>query len=107
MKATHTKLFIFLSLGLAPFALCIADRISAAPQERSAAPTLLAPDISFRNEVQRAIDRGLAWLQANQNSNGYWSTGDQPAITGLALLAFTGEPNGRFEHNEPAWLQKG
>ena len=45
-------------------------------------------DISFRNEVQHAIDKGLSWLNASQNTNGYWSTADQPAVTALALSAF-------------------
>jgi squalene-hopene/tetraprenyl-beta-curcumene cyclase len=64
-------------------------------------------DISFRNEVQHAIDRGLAWLQTNQSPNGYWSTPDHPAVTALALTAFKGEPSGRFQKNEPAWLKRG
>jgi squalene-hopene/tetraprenyl-beta-curcumene cyclase len=61
------------------------------------------PDISFRNEVQHAIDKGLDWLQANQNTNGYWSTADQPALTALALTAFMGEPSGNYQaHPTPA-----
>ena len=53
-------------------------------------------DVSFRNELQRAIDRGLTWLQANQNTNGYWwSTPDHPAVTALALMAFKGDPQKR------------
>jgi hypothetical protein len=39
------------------------------------------PDISYRNEVQLAIDHGLLWLQTNQNSNGWWSTPEHPALT--------------------------
>jgi len=72
----------------------------------SPAPTL-REDLSIRNEVQRAIDRGLAWLQASQNSNGWWSTPDHPALTGLALMAFQGEPTGRYRRPEPAWLKRG
>ena len=44
-------------------------------------------DVSFRNEVQRAIDRGIVWLREHQNTNGSWSTPDQPAVTALALAA--------------------
>ena len=65
-----------------------------------------APDISFRNEVEHAIDRGLEWLQKNQNTNGVWSTADQPAVTALALVAFKGDPRGRFKDPEPAWMRK-
>jgi squalene-hopene/tetraprenyl-beta-curcumene cyclase len=65
-----------------------------------------APDVSFRNEVHHAIDRGLEWLQKNQTTNGYWSTADQPAVTALALVAFKGDPRARFTETEPAWVQK-
>src|SRR6185503_11635949 len=47
------------------------------------------------------------WLQANQQTNGAWSPPDQPAITALALMAFKGEPKGRYRQTEPAWLKKG
>lgn len=65
-----------------------------------------APDLSLRNELQRAIDRGLAWLQASQNTNGYWSTPDHPALTGLALMALKGDPRQRFRDPEPEWMKK-
>jgi squalene-hopene/tetraprenyl-beta-curcumene cyclase len=69
--------------------------------------TGLARDLSFRQEIERAIDRGQAWLQSNQNSNGWWSTPDQPAVTALGLIAFQGDPKGRYQTTEPAWLKKG
>lgn len=53
-------------------------------------------DESFKNEVQRAIDRGLAWLRANQNTNGWWSTPDHPALTALPVMAFNGDPSKRY-----------
>ena len=56
-------------------------------------------DVSFRNEVQHAIDKGISWLETNQNTNGFWSTADQPAVSALALTAFMGEPSGRFKTN--------
>jgi len=64
-------------------------------------------DLSFRNEVEHSISKGLAWLQASQNSNGWWSTPDQPAVTAIALTAFKGEPKGRFKGDDIAWLNKG
>lgn len=71
-------------------------------------PTTLRPtDISFRNELQHAIDRGLSWLQTNQNPSGWWSTPDQPAVTALALMAFEGDPSGHFRQPEPDWLNRG
>jgi len=66
---------------------------------------VLTHDISLRNEIQRSIDRGLGWLQSNQHTNGYWSTPDQPAVTALALMAFKGEPTGRYQSTEPAWMK--
>lgn len=72
---------------------------------RGAAP-LQEDNRSLRNEVQRAIDRGLAWLEKNQNTNGTWSAGDQPALTALPVLAFQGEPAGRFSGKTPEFLQR-
>ena len=43
-------------------------------------------------EKLAAIDKGLAWLAANQQANGSWSYGGgyaDDAATGAALLAFT------------------
>jgi squalene-hopene/tetraprenyl-beta-curcumene cyclase len=65
------------------------------------------PAISFQHEIQRAIDRGLSWLQSNQTSNGWWSTPDHPAVTALALAALKGDPRGRYQASEPAWLRNG
>lgn len=79
------------------FSLCFGLTLSA--------PATLEP--SFRNEVQRAAERGLEWLQKSQHKDGYWSTPDQPAVTALALVAFKGDPRGRFKESEPAWLRKG
>lgn len=66
-----------------------------------------AADVSLRNEVQRAIDRGAAWMLASQNSNGWWSTADHPAITALALTALNGDPSGRAAKVNPAAMKKG
>ncbi len=65
-----------------------------------------ARDISLRNELQHSIDRGLAWLQSNQNTNGWWSMADTPALTALALIAFEGDPRGRYHKTKPAWLDR-
>ena len=66
---------------------------AAPPAAAQAASVLPQPDISYRNEVQLAIDHGLLWLQTNQNSNGWWSTPDHPALTALAVSAFMGNPS--------------
>lgn len=56
----------------------------------------LSGDLSLRNEMERTIDRGVEWLAKNQHPDGWWSTPDHPAITGLALVALQGDPSGRF-----------
>ncbi len=65
------------------------------------------PNVSVRNEVKHAIDKGVAWLEANQNTNGYWSSGDHPAITGLALIALKTAPGSRDKQTEPPAVTKG
>ena len=64
-------------------------------------------NLSFRNEVKTAIDKGLAWLKAQQKEDGSWSTTDHPALTALPLLAFQREPTGRFATEQPEFLKKG
>lgn len=65
-------------------------------------------DLSVRNEVQIAIDKGLAWLQKNQNADGSWSLNDYPALTALPLWAFMGNPDGRLQAGErPEFIRKG
>jgi squalene-hopene/tetraprenyl-beta-curcumene cyclase len=59
---------------------------------------LIRSDQSFKHEVQRAIDRGLDSLKASQNTNGWWSTPDHPALTALPIMAFNGDPSKRFEN---------
>ncbi|MEI7729346.1 MAG: prenyltransferase/squalene oxidase repeat-containing protein [Verrucomicrobiota bacterium] len=73
------------------------------------AATLVVPDenLSFKNEIQIGIQRGLNWLQQNQNSNGCWSMPELPAMTAMSLLCFKGDPAGRFAKDEPAFIRRG
>jgi squalene-hopene/tetraprenyl-beta-curcumene cyclase len=67
-------------------------------------------NVSFRNEIQIALEKGLAWLKAHQNDDGSWSTSDHPALTALPLLAFHREPTGRYAGDaaaRPEFLAKG
>jgi squalene-hopene/tetraprenyl-beta-curcumene cyclase len=82
-------------------AFCTAAVVSARGAD------LPASDISFRNEVQHAIDKGLTWLDSSQNTNGYWSTADQPAVTALALSAFAGNPSDGAKANPPPGVARG
>ncbi len=65
------------------------------------------PDYSLKNEVQHAIERGLSWLGKNQAQGGYWSQPDHPALTGLVLTAYMGEPTGRVRSNPPDFVHNG
>jgi squalene-hopene/tetraprenyl-beta-curcumene cyclase len=64
-------------------------------------------NLSLRNEVQLAIDKGLGWLEKNQNPNGSWSMDEHPALTALPLRVFMLEPSGKFQKERPAFIQKG
>ena len=85
-------------------ALCVGFSSLFAAETKT---TTATRDVSFANEVEHSLSRGLTWLQANQNSNGWWSTPDQPAVTALALTAFKGDPKNRYRTTEPVWLKRG
>lgn len=63
--------------------------------------------VSLKNEVQRAIDRGLQWLEKQQAPLGFWSQPEHPALTALVLTAYMGEPSGRVRAAMPETVQKG
>jgi squalene-hopene/tetraprenyl-beta-curcumene cyclase len=67
-------------IGVSP----ISGSLAAAAKPASASPT--------QAELQVAIERGLGFLSQAQNSNGWWSTPDQPAVTALVLTAFNLKP---------------
>jgi squalene-hopene/tetraprenyl-beta-curcumene cyclase len=81
------SLFMAMLLGIA--------FVDARAADNPPRPIILS-DQSFKNEVQRAIDRGLDWLKKDQNSNGWWSTPDHPALTALPVMAFKGDPSKRL-----------
>jgi squalene-hopene/tetraprenyl-beta-curcumene cyclase len=85
----------------------VAGAIAAEVNRAPIQPLAFPGDLSLRHEIERSIDRGLSWLKASQNSNGWWSTPDQPAVTALALTAFNGQPQNRYATNQPAWLKRG
>lgn len=92
---------------LALAAVLVPAAFAADAPARAPVPVAFGHDESLRHEVQRALDRGTAWLLANQNSNGWWTTPDHPAITALALVALNGEPSGKFAKAPPPSLQRG
>ncbi len=76
--------------------------LGAAPATRAAEPSPARPAepparaaepqeegfLAMPPEVEAAIDRGLAYLAAEQNADGGWATKYRTAVTGLALMAF-------------------
>jgi len=51
-------------------------------------------DLSLRLEIEHAINKGVAWLKKQQDSEtGAWSETDQPALTALAVAAMLGDPS--------------
>jgi squalene-hopene/tetraprenyl-beta-curcumene cyclase len=53
----------------------------------AAVPKGMLP-VSLANEVRAAVDRGLDWLQAQQQEGGSWSDTNFPALTALPAWAF-------------------
>ena len=97
-----TTLSLLLALGLAAPALRADD-----------APAKSQASASLRNEIQLAIDKGLAWLKTTQQPDGSFAnpesaqnSQDHPALTALPLAAFMREPNGKYE-KQPDFLVKG
>lgn len=60
-----------------------------------------------RQEVRAAIERGLVFLQKAQNSNGWWSTPDQPAVTALVLTAMNLEPTQKYQRSRTSEMNRG
>ncbi len=109
----HQRLpWVWMMLGafvvtLASLRLVSAAETGTAKTATHAIAGIKADNLSFQNEIQNTIDRGLIWLKANQNSNGWWSTPDHPAVTALALMAFNGDPLKRYQGKADGSLQKG
>jgi len=99
---TKSQIVVCIWIGL----LSVFKLVGAEPGERTI--TLeKAPNVSLRNEVKRAIEKGLDWLEKTQNTNGYWSTADHPAISALALAAFRMHAIGTQQDQEPSVVKKG
>ena len=59
---------------------------------------------SLRNEIQLAIDKGVAWLKTTQQADGSFANPesaqnaqDHPALTALPLTALLRDPSAKFE----------
>jgi squalene-hopene/tetraprenyl-beta-curcumene cyclase len=64
-------------------------------------------DVSVRNEVQLALDKGLAWLKKVQHGDGSWDGPANPALTALPALALLhGPPSGNDSTAKDDAVQK-
>ena len=53
-----------------------------------------SPNQSLKLEIERSLDKGLAWLHGEQNqTQGYWGSPQYPALTALVLRATLGHPS--------------
>jgi squalene-hopene/tetraprenyl-beta-curcumene cyclase len=86
---TALRFFIVASLAFAALPSTDAALAPVKPLKES--------DVSFQNEVQRAVEKGIDFLRTTQNSNGWWSTPDHPSVTALALSAFAGHAQNRYK----------
>ena len=64
-------------------------------------------NLSFKNELQASIDRGLEWLKVEQKTNGCWSSETLPALTAMSLMCFKGDPAQKFAKNDASVLRIG
>ncbi len=80
--------------------------LNAAEQTPSSLKLQTTPNVSLRNEVKRAVDKGLQWLANSQSKDGFWSSPEYPAITGLGLCAFRLQPDAA-RGPEPEAVRKG
>jgi squalene-hopene/tetraprenyl-beta-curcumene cyclase len=75
--------------GLKPTLLCVLSLLIIGARARAGAPAMTDPSA----QAQQLIDRGLAYLKSQQQSDGSWQKGnDPPAITALALKASAQDP---------------
>src|SRR5207237_1145213 len=66
-------------------------------------------NLSFRNEIRGALDRGITWLTQQQNADGSFGKDiAHPALSALPLVALQREPQGKFRRvPPPEVMQKG
>lgn len=50
-------------------------------------------DLSLKNEVQIAIDKGVKFLKSKQDAAGFFGSEEQTAFTALAAMALMGDPS--------------
>lgn len=79
----------------------------AVPAEVYVGEPATEKDLSLKQEVRHAIEKGLKWLKDSQDPKGYWSQPEYPALSALALTAFMEEPSGAFKSGQYPFIKKG
>jgi squalene-hopene/tetraprenyl-beta-curcumene cyclase len=98
MKSRFSAIFVaVITVALLPVGAAAADKVVA--QSRS--------DTSLRQELDIAIGKGLTWLAGQQKPDGAWGMAEFPALSGLALTAFQGDPTGFYKNKYEANISKG
>ncbi|MBK1790955.1 prenyltransferase/squalene oxidase repeat-containing protein [Persicirhabdus sediminis] len=95
------KTFLTASIAAAICTLAVAPSSQAQGNIKPAKP-LRNDYISLKLEMERAITRGNQFLKSQRNADGYWSDGDMPAMTALAMTSILRDPalDGKSEINE-------
>ena len=101
MKIMTAIRFAFALFGFWLVSTATLSNAADSPAGRLATAKAVTPTAA---ELQKSIDRGIDFLLKSQNSNGWWSTSEQPAMTALVLTALNLEPSGRFRHNRSSEL---
>ena len=73
--------------------------IGTASAQRDAAKVVPNEHRSLKNEIERAIDRGLKFLISKQQENGMWGEKEFPALTALPATAILVDP--RRQEGDP------
>ncbi len=88
--------------------LTFTSAVLALTLTRAEEPIARNPEnVSLRNEVQVAIDKGLAFLKTQQKPEGWWANEEYPALTALPLMAFHREPTGQYRDAKTPFLKSG
>ena len=97
MKRRMPFVYIVALLLFVPAIAAAADQIVASSKT----------DVSFKNEVEHAIGKGLTWLAAQQKADGWWTQEEYPALTALALMSFQGDPSKFYKNKYADNINKG
>lgn len=98
MRTSSARLLAVASFALLPFACPAQDRLAVGADG----------DVSLKLEIERAIAKGIDYLESVQNAEtGSWSNAELAAISGMAVSAILGDPALAEQTELPASAAKG